>query len=155
MIASVLAKGASSRLYKELVDDKKTTLQLSSFNYSLEDYGAYINFALPNGNVPLDSLLYDIDANIKDLQTNLISEADYQKLLNQAEMNFVNGNTRALGVAENLADGYTFYNKNTNHINEVLDEIRSVTREQIRDVVRKYLNNPRQWLVLYYLPEAK
>lgn len=154
MLSSILSGGASSRLYKELVDEKKTALQVASFNYALEDYGAYLNFALPNNDTPLDSLLADINANIKDLQTNLISEADYQKLLNQAEMNFVHSNTKSLGIAENLANGYTFFNKNTNHINEALSEIRAVTREQIRDVARKYLN-PNQQLVLYYLPKAK
>lgn len=154
MLSSILSGGSSSRLYKELVDEKKTALQVASFNYALEDYGAYLNFALPNNGTPLDSLLVDINANIKDLQTNLISEEDYQKLLNQAEMNFVNTNTKSLGIAENLANGYTFFNKNTNHINEALSEIRAVTREQIREVARKYLN-PNQQLVLYYLPKAK
>ncbi|UAY55104.1 M16 family metallopeptidase [Arachidicoccus terrestris] len=154
MISSILSGGASSRLYKELVDDKKTALQVACFNYSLEDYGAYLTLAIPNGTTPLDSLLKDIDANIKDIQTNLISEQDYQKLLNQAEMSFVNSSNSNLGVAENLANGYTFFNKNTNHINEQLKEIRSVTREQIRDVARKYLNK-NQRLVLYYLPKAK
>jgi predicted Zn-dependent peptidase len=129
-------------------------LQVASFNYALEDYGAYLNFALPNNNVSLDSLLRDIDANIVDLQTNLISESDYKKLLNQAEMDFVNANTKDLGVAQSLANSYTFFNKNTNHINERLEDIRSVTREQIRDVARKYLN-PNQRLVLYYLPTTK
>ncbi|MGF7230183.1 M16 family metallopeptidase [Arachidicoccus sp.] len=154
LISSVLSGGASSRLNKELVDEKKTALQVASFNYALEDYGAYLNFALPNNNVSLDSLLHDIDANIVDLQTNLISESDYKKLLNQAEMDFVNANTKDLGVAQSLANSYTFFNKNTNHINERLEDIRSVTREQIRDIARKYLN-PNQRLVLYYLPTTK
>jgi predicted Zn-dependent peptidase len=154
MISSILSGGASSRLYKELVDDKKTALQVGSFNYALEDYGAYLILAIPNGNTPLDTLLHAFNDNISDLQTNLISEQDYKKILNQAEMAFVNKSNSSLGVAEALADGYTFYNKNTNHINEELQEIRSVTREQIRDVARKYLN-PNQRLVLYYLPKAK
>ncbi|SEA44821.1 Predicted Zn-dependent peptidase [Arachidicoccus rhizosphaerae] len=154
MISSILSGGASSRLYKELVDDKKTALQVASFNYALEDYGAYLILGIPNGNTPLDSLLQAFNENIKDLQTNLISEQDYKKILNQAEMAFVDKSNSSLGVAEELADSYTFYNKNTNHINEELQEIRSVTREQIRDVARKYLN-PNQRLVLYYLPKAK
>jgi len=154
MISSILSGGASSRLYKELVDDKKTALEVASFNYALEDYGAYLVLAIPNGATPLDSLLQAFDTNIKDLQTNLISEKDYQKILNQAEMDFVNKSNTSLGVAEALAAGYTFFNKNTNHINEELQEIRSVTREQIRDVARKYLN-PNQRLILYYLPKAK
>jgi predicted Zn-dependent peptidase len=56
-----------------------------------------------------------------------------------------------LGVAENLANGYTFY-KNTNHVNTMLDEMRTITRQDIQDVAKKYLN-PNQRVVLYYLPK--
>ena len=57
-----------------------------------------------------------------------------------------------LGVAENLADGYTFHDKDTNDINKELEVIRSITREEIRDVAKKYLNK-NQRVVLYYLPK--
>ena len=59
-----------------------------------------------------------------------------------------------LGVAENLADGYIFHNKNTNHINEQLEEVRKVTREDIQNVAKKYLNK-NQRVVVYYLPKTK
>lgn len=150
MISSVLSGGASSRLYKKMVDDKKNALQVAAFNYSLEDYGAYLTLALPNNNAPLTDLLKDMDEEIKKLQTELISEADYQKLLNKFENDYVSANSRMLGVAENLAEGYTFY-KNTNHINEELNTVRTITREEIREAARKYLN-PNQRVVLYYLP---
>ena len=83
------------------------------------------------------TLLKDIDEEITKLQTNLVSEEDYKKIQNQFENNFVNANSRMLGVAENLAKGYTFYDKNTNNINEQLDKIRNVSREDIRDAARK------------------
>jgi predicted Zn-dependent peptidase len=151
MISAILSGGASSKLYKKMVDEKKNSLQVGAFNYVLEDYGAYITYALPNNNTPLTTLLKDIDEEIVKLQTNLISEDDYKKIQNQFENNYVNANSRMLGVAENLARGYTFYNKNTNNINEQLDKIRSVSREDIRDAAKKYLQ-PSSRLVLYYLP---
>jgi zinc protease len=154
MISSVLSGGSSSRLSVRMVDDKKEALAVQAVNLSLEDYGLYLTFALPNGVTPLDTLLKDIDAEIARLKTDLISEAEYQKLQNQFENAYVSANTRALGIAENLAEGYTFYNKNTNHVNEELTKIRAVTREQIRDVAKKYLNKD-QRVVMYYLPEAK
>jgi zinc protease len=151
MISAILSGGASSKLYKKMVDEKKNTLQVGAFNYVLEDYGAYITFALPNNNTSLDVLLKDIDDEIIKLQTNLVSEDDYKKIQNQFENNYVNANSRMLGVAENLAKGYTFYNKNTNNINQELDKIRSVSREDIRDAAKKYLQ-PNARVVLYYLP---
>lgn len=151
LISAVLSGGASSRLYKKMVDEKKNALVVQAFNYALEDYGAYLTFALPNAGAKPSDLLNDIDAEIVKLQTDLISETDYQKLMNQAENNFVSANTSMLGVAENLANGYTFQNKNTNYVNEQLKEIRSITREDIRAAAKKYLNK-NQRLVLYYLP---
>lgn len=153
MISNYLSTGASSKLYKKMVDDKKNSLQVGSFNYSLEDYGAYITYALPNNNASLNDLLNDIDEEVTKLQTDLISEKDYQKLLNQFENDYVSENTRMLGIAGNLSESYVYY-KNTNHINDELNEYKQITREQIRDVARKYLNK-NQRLVLYYLPETK
>ena len=151
MISNILSTGGSSRLYKKMVDDKKDALQVLAFSSSLEDYGMYIIGALPNNGAAPDTLLKDIDGEIVRLQTDLISPEDYEKLQNQFENNFVNANSRQLGIAENLANGYTFYHKDTNEINEEMGVIRSITREDIRNAARKYLNaNAR--LTLYYLP---
>jgi predicted Zn-dependent peptidase len=151
MISSILSGGASSKLYKKMVDDKKDALQVLALNYALEDYGMYIVGALPNGGASPANLLTDMDEEIVKLQTNLISQEDYEKLQNQFENNFVSANTRMLGIAENLSNGYTFYNKDTNEINNELKEIKSITREEIRDAAKKYLNS-NQRLLLYYLP---
>ncbi len=154
LASSVLSQGSSSRMYKKMVDEKKNSLQVGSFNYALEDYGAYIVYALPSGITPLDTLLKDIDEEVIKLQTQLISEIEFAKLQNQFENAFIGKNAKMLGVAENLADGYTFHNKNTSHVNVLLEEIRKITRKDIQDVAKKYLN-PNQRVVLYYMPPKK
>jgi zinc protease len=152
MISTLLSGGGSSRLSTKMVDQKKTAIQVAAFNYSLEDHGAYITLALPNNNTPLNDLLKDIDTEVVRLQTDLISESELNKLLNQFENGYISTNSKMIGVAENLADGYTFQNKNTNDINEELKAVKSITREEIREVARKYLNK-NQRVVLYYLPK--
>ena len=151
MASAVLSQGNSSRMFTKMVDDKKNSLQVGSFNYSLEDYGAYIIYALPNNDTPLDTLLKDMDEEVEKLQTILITETEFTKLQNQFENDFIGKNSKMLGVAENLADGYTFYN-DTNNINTELEEIRKITREDIQNVAKKYLSK-NQRLVLYYLPK--
>ncbi len=151
MASSVLSTGNSSRMFKKMVDDKKNSLQVGSFNYALEDYGAYITYALPNNETPLDTLLNDMDEEIVKLQKELISEQEFTKLQNQFENDYLDNNNRMLSVAENLADGYTFF-KNTNNINIELEKIRKITRQDIQNVVKKYLNK-NQRVVLYYLPK--
>ena len=151
MASAVLSQGNSSRMFKKMVDEKKNSLQVGSFNYSLEDYGAYITYALPNNNTSLDTLLKDMDDEVVKLQTSLISETEFTKLQNQFENQYIGTNSKMLGVAENLANGHTFY-KNTNNINTELEEIRKITRQDIQDVAKKYLNK-NQRTVLYYLPK--
>jgi zinc protease len=151
MASAVLSQGNSSRMFKKMVDEKKNSLQVGSFNYSLEDYGAYIIFALPNNNTPLDTLLKDMDDEVVKLQTTLITEIEFTKLQNQFENEFIGKNSKMLGIAENLANGHTFY-KNTNNINTELEEIRKITRQDIQDVAKKYLNK-NQRTVVYYLPK--
>jgi predicted Zn-dependent peptidase len=151
MASAVLSQGNSSRMFKKMVDEKKNSLQVGSFNYSLEDYGAYITFALPNNNTSLDTLLKDMDDEVVKLQTTLISEIEFTKLQNQFENEFIGKNSKMLGIAENLANGHTFY-KNTNNINIELEEIRKITRQDIQNVAKKYLNK-NQRTVVYYLPK--
>ena len=150
MASAVLSQGNSSRMFTKMVDDKKNSLQVGSFNYALEDYGAYITYALPNNGTSLDTLLRDMDDEIVKLQTNLITEKEFTKLQNQFENSFIGENTKMLGVAENLAAGYSFFH-NTNNVNTELDELRKISRKDIQDVAKKYLNK-NQRVVLYYLP---
>ncbi len=153
MISTYLSTGKSSVLYKKLVDSKKMSLQAGAINLSQEDYGTYILYALPLGKVSLDDLSKEIDAEIVKLQNDLISERDFQKLQNQFENRFVNSNSSVEGIANSLARYNVLYG-DTNLINTEIDIYRSITREDIRNVARKYLN-PNQRLVMEYLPESK
>lgn len=152
LASDVLSQGSSSRMYKKMVDEKKNSLSVGAFTYTLEDYGAYLTYAMPSGPVTLEALLKDMDEEIVKLQNEPISEIEFTKIRNQYENNYIGTNAKMLGVAENLADGYTFHNKNTNNINEELEEVRKVTRADIQNAAKKYLN-PNQRLVLYYLPK--
>lgn len=153
MISSYLSTGRSSVLYKKLVDQKKMAFQTGAINFSQEDYGMYILFGLPQGKTDLNGLLKEIDDEIVKLQTDLISEKDYQKLQNQFENRFVSSNSSVQGIAGSLARYHVMFG-DTNLINTEIDIFRSITREEIRNVAKKYLK-PNQRLVLEYLPESK
>ena len=153
MISSYLSSGKSSKLYKRLVDDKKMALAAQAVNISQEDYGTYAVLALPLGEVTLDDLVAEIDDEIKKLQTELISEKDYEKLQNKFENNFVNSNSSVQGIANSLARYNVLYG-DTNLINTEIDIYRSITREEIRTVANKYLQS-NQRLILEYLPAEK
>lgn len=153
MISMILSDGKSSRLYKKLVDTEKKALEVSSFNYSQEDYGTYFIFGLPIGETTLEDLGKSFSEEIKKLQTDLISEREYQTLINKLENEYVNSNANLEGVAHSLAEYYLLY-KDVHLINNEMDIYRSISREDIRNAAKKYLND-NQRLFLEYGPEKK
>ena len=150
MISTILSDGKSSRLYKKIVDDKKMALQIGAFSFNQEDYGMYILYGMPQGENTAADVLKEIDEEIVKLQTELISENDLQKLKNKYDNTYVNSNSSVEGVAENLASFYLLYG-DVNLINTEIEMYRSITREEIRDIAKKYLN-PNQRLILDYVP---
>ena len=153
MISTYLSDGPSSKLYKRLVDEKKMALQSGAINIAQEDYGMYVIFGLPQGDFKLTDLITEIDDEIAILKEKLISERDYQKLLNKFENGFVSSNASVEGIDNSLARYYMLFG-DTNLINSEIDIYRSITREEIREVANKYLNT-NQRLVLEYLPEEE
>lgn len=151
MISSYLSGGKSSVLYKKLVDEQKQALTVQAVNISQRDYSIFALFSLPLGEVALNTLLEEMDEEVAKLQNELISERDYQKLLNQFENQFVNSNSSVAGIAGSLATYYMLYD-DINLINNEIDIYQSITREDIRNVAKKYLNK-NQRLELEYLPK--
>ena len=73
----------------------------------------------------------------------------YMNLLESSPFN-IGKNKLYEGVAGNLATYYLLYG-DVNLINTEIEMYRSITREEIREVAKKYLN-PNQRLILNYIP---
>ena len=153
MISSILTDGKSSRMYKKIVDDTKTALQIGAVNLSQEDHGTYIIYGIPQAPFKAEDVMKAADEEIVKLQTDLISEKEMQKLQNKFENNNVNSNAGVEGIASNLATYYMLY-KDVNLINTGIETYRSITREEILAAAKKFLN-PNQRLVLDYVPTNK
>ena len=117
------------------------------------DYGVYTIGAIPLGKTSLDDLIKEMDEEIVKLQTELISDEDLQKVRNKFENSFVSSNSSVQGIASSLVSNYMLKG-GTNKINTELEIINSITKEEIREVAKKYLNKNRR-VVIDYLPEAK
>lgn len=153
MISSYLSDGKSSKLYKKIVDDQKQALQVGAFNVGQEDYGMYLVFGLPLGEIGLDTLVKEMEEEVAAVRDGLISENDYQKLQNKFENQFVNSNSSVEGIANSLARNYMLYD-DTSLINKEIDIYRSITREEIQKVAQEFLNT-NQRVVIDYLPTPK
>lgn len=150
MISTYLSGGKSSKLYKKMVDENKQALEVGAFNIGYMDYGMYVIYSLPVGDTSLDVLVDEISSEVETLRSELISERDHQKLLNIFENNFVNANSSVEGIANSLARYYLLYG-DTNLINDQINIYRSITREEMKEVANKYLND-NQRVVIDYLP---
>ncbi len=151
MVSTYLSDGKSSVLYKKLVDEKKMALQAGAINIAQQDYSVYALLGLPLGETSLDTLLAEMDEEIVKMQNELISEKDFEKLQNKFESQFVNSNSSVEGIASSLATYYTLYD-DVDLINNEIEIYKSITRQDIQDVVKKYLN-PNQRVELKYLPK--
>lgn len=152
MLGALLSQGQSSRLYRKLVTEEQTALQVQSVPLGLEDPGLNIVLALPNMGIDPKVLENGINAELEKVRNDLISEQELQKLKNQFESRLVNSNTTIASRATNLANYYTLF-KDADRINTELERYHAVTREDIRRVAREYLRENNR-VVLYYLPHA-
>ncbi|WP_312297942.1 pitrilysin family protein [Chryseobacterium sp.] len=153
MISSYLDGGNSSVMYKKFKDQEQKALDMGVNNDASEDAGVFTIHVIPMSNITKQTIQSDIDEEIKKLQTTLISQEDYQKIQNQYENQIVNQNSSINGIAEFLATNHVLTGK-TNLINEEIDIYRSITRKDIQNAAKKYLN-PNQRVIINYMPGKK
>lgn len=150
MLSMILSDGNSSRLNKNLVEQQKA-LYAVSFPYPLEDPGLAIMLAIPSMGGDLTELEKNVEAEIEKLQNELILDQEFEKLRNMIESSFIQSNSTMAGIAESLADYYT-YKHSTNLINTELDKYMAVTKADIQRVAKTYFLKTNR-VVLYYLPK--
>lgn len=152
VLSTILSGGNSSRLSKKIVDEKQLAVQSGAFNYALEDAGLFVTYGIANAGVQPNVLELNIDSVVNDIKTNLVSEKEFQKVKNQITTSFVTRNSTMEGIAETLAN-YEVYFGDANLINTEILKFDKVTREDILNVAKKYLNKDNR-VVLYYVPKG-
>ncbi len=153
MMNEVLSGGSSSRINKIIVEKKEMAQFAFSFNYGLEDAGIGIFAAIANKDIKLDDIQTEFDEQIRLIQTELISEEEFQKVRNKFENDIITGNSTIEGIVENLADNFVYFG-DANRINSLLDNYLKVSREDIQRVALKYLTQDAR-VILHYLPKEK
>jgi len=152
MFNILLSGGQSSRLNKELVDNQELAVQVASLPISTQDPGVSLVYALARpGTQDLQPLEEALGSEINRLQTELITDREFEKLRNQIEVQAISGYGSVAGIAESLADNEMFQG-DANLINTELDRYMAVTKEDIRRVAQEYYTDDNR-VILYWLPE--
>ncbi len=153
VLSTILSGGASSRMNKTLVDKKQQAVAAQSAPFFNEDEGLFITLAIANMGVKIESLELSMDSIVNDLKTDLVGEREFQKVKNQITTQIVTSNSTMAGIAESLANNEVYFG-DANLINTELDKYNKVTRQDVLNVAKKYLNKDNR-VVLYYVPKEK
>lgn len=151
LLSTILSGGPSSRMNKILVDEQQIALQAAAIPFFNEDAGLFINLAIANMGVKPEPLEKVMDSIVNSLKAGLVPEKEFQKVKNQVQTAFISANATMAGIAESLAN-YEVYFGDANLINTELERYNKVTREDILNVAKKYLNKDNR-VVLYYVPK--
>ncbi|NGP87121.1 M16 family metallopeptidase [Fodinibius halophilus] len=140
-LAQILGTGKSSYFYKKFVKPRKA-IQASAFNNTSELAGEFTMFVLPFPGQTLSDFEAEMRQILKDFEKDGVSDEDLQKIKASYESDFINGLASVSGKVSQLASYETFAD-NPDFIKNDLERYRSVTKEDIMRVYKKYIKgNP-------------
>jgi zinc protease len=143
LLSVVLAGGKSSRLYHELVYQKRLVRGIDA-DYSglaIDPAGISLYAQLLPGSEP-GVVEKEIDRALEKVKTELITERELQKAKNQVEAAFVFAQDSIFGQAMKI--GYYEAVGGWRQMHDYLNGIRKVSREDLRRVARQYLHSDRR-----------
>lgn len=147
LIDYILLQGADSRFTKVLVNQKGYAAGVAGgINWPLGNAYDYSGPMLWSGmmihddNVSDDAILGDIDAIVKDLQTNLVSQEELERAKTKARSDIYDalGAGNRVGMVGMLAS-FALFEDDPARINRLEDEVAKVTPDMIRKTARQYL----------------
>jgi zinc protease len=143
LLTVVLAGGKSSRLYHDLVYQKRLVRGIDAdySGVSIDPAGLSIFAQLLPG-IEISAAERELDRGLEKVKSELISERELQKAKNQVEAAFVFAQDSIFGQAMKI--GYYEAVGGWRQMDGYLDGIRRVTREDIRRVARQYLVRDRR-----------
>jgi zinc protease len=143
VLSVVLAGGRSSRLYHDLVYQKRLARSVGAdYNgLSIDPSVFSVTAQLMPGKDPAE-IEREIDSLVEPLKSDLISDRELQKAKNQIESAFVYGQDSIFGQAMKI--GYYEAVGDWRLMDGYLDGIRKVTRQDIQRVAQEYLDRDRR-----------
>ncbi len=143
VLSVVLAGGRSSRLYHELVYEKRLVRGVDAdySRVSVDPMGFSITAQLLPGIQPAN-VEREIYGSLEKLKSEPITERELQKAKNQIEAAFIFDQDSIFG--QGLKIGYYEITGGWRELDSYLDGVRKVTREDIRRVARQYLDADRR-----------
>ncbi len=146
LAGKVLYDGESSRLYQKLVKGSESVIQLFGFTDERRGPSSIFIGAIPKPEEDLSEIRETIMEEIQDLATHGPTAEEMEKIENQLLNDTVRQRQSSMSRAQQIAE-FALYDGDPTLINTELDELLSVTAEQIRMAAAHYLNTDNRALL--------
>ena len=146
LAGKVLYDGESSRLYQKLVKGSESVIQLFGFTDERRGPSSIFIGAIPKPEEDLSEIRETIMEEIRDLATHGPTAEEMEKIENQLLNDTVRQRQSSMSRAQQIAE-FALYDGDPTLINSELDELLSVTAEDIRMAAAHYLNTDNRALL--------
>lgn len=140
LLGSILSGGRTSILYKRMVEEEQTALQVSAFNgYPGQKYETlFATLAIPNQDVGVDTMETSILEEIEKIKQGDISQEALDRARTNARANLIRNLDSNSGLASSLASAEN-QRGDWRKVFTDLEELEQVTLEDIQRVAKEYL----------------
>lgn len=148
IMSDVLSRGNSSRLYKELVKEKKLFSELDAYVMGDLDKGLFVISGKLSDNISVEQAEAGIEVELQKIKTTLVAEEELEKCKNKIESTLIFTEMDVLNKATNLAISELLGDADL--INKEPEKYRMVTAENIKRAANEILQK-KNCSTLYYL----
>ncbi len=139
-LSQILGGGNSSRVYRALVADTQLAVEASAWGYNLQQDGIFVvDATLAPTADNYDEVKAALKAQIEKIKTDGVTDAELEKARNQLLKGLVTTNLTIESKASMLGNAAVTLG-DVSKVNQMLDEVRSVTKADIQRAANQYLN---------------
>ena len=153
LIASILARGKNSRLYKKLVYELQLAQNVGAFNSSKKLNSEFQIVATARPGVSLDQIENVIQEEVNRLKNEFPQPRELERTMNQYEASFIR-QLESAGTKADKLNYYYYYTGNPDYFNEDLQRYRAISTSDISAATRQYLKDDAR-VVMSIVPEGK
>jgi zinc protease len=151
LLSNILSVGESSRLYRNLVYEKKFAQDVEASTIAMENPGLFLITATALEGYSAETLEKEIESEVDTLRIQSVSANELEKVKNQLESSFTFGKQRVDQKADLLAH-FTVLRGDPNQLNREIERYLQVSSEDITRVAQRYLSESYR-TVLHYIPQ--
>ena len=138
VMSEILYSGKSSRLYKELVDEKRLVNSIYAYNMENIDPGLFIFLATCNPGVKAEEVEKELLIQIELMKTTKVTKAELDKVKINSKSDFIYSLESSTSVA-NLFGSYLVRGDMTPLLTYE-ENIKKITAKHVQDAAKKYFD---------------